>query len=138
MKYFIKLNAISIFYALALFVAIELMLNVYRISRLTGLELGSVSNLMPIVIFVGFIGATFVFIFLTKRWMQGRKSSYWSALLWVPYLVIFVNIFASLFPIKDPGEIPHPGVGLVLIGSCIVYPFYVALVNLIGVNLRRG
>lgn len=35
MKYFLKLNVVGILYALTVFVPLELMLNVYRISRLT-------------------------------------------------------------------------------------------------------
>lgn len=138
MNYFIQLNVMGILYALALFVAIELILNVYRISRLTGLELGSVTNMVTILVFVGFVGATLLFILMTKRWMKARKSSYWSAVLWAPYLVFFVYIFASLFPIVSPGEVPSPGVGLVLVGALFVYPFYVILVNFIGLNFRRG
>lgn len=138
MKYFMKLNIMGTLYALALFVAIELILNVYRISRLTGWDLGSVINVITILVFAGFVGATFLFILMTKRWMKARKSSYWSVVLWAPYLVFYVYIFASLFPIIDPGEVPSPGVGLVLIAALFVYPFYVALVNFVGVNLRRG
>ncbi len=128
----------GILYALVLFVAIELILNVYRISRLTGWELGSVTNVVIIPVFVGFVGATLLLILMTKRWMKARKSSYWSAALWAPYLVLFVYMFASLFPIVNPGEIPSPGVGFVLIGALFVYPFYVILVNFIGLNFRRG
>lgn len=138
MKYLIKLNVMGILYALALFVAIELVLNVYRISRLTGWELESVANVVAILVFVGFVVASVLFILMTKRWMKARKSSYWSAVLWAPYLVIFVYLYALFFPIVDPGEVPSPGVGLVLIGALFRYPFYVALVNFIGVNLRRG
>ncbi|AWV33118.1 hypothetical protein MHH60_14745 [Paenibacillus sp. FSL H7-0716] len=37
MKYFIKLNALSVLYAFMLFIVIELPLNIYRISRISGL-----------------------------------------------------------------------------------------------------
>lgn len=35
MEYFLKLNVIGMLYALLIFIPAELMLNVYRISRLT-------------------------------------------------------------------------------------------------------
>lgn len=45
MKYFIKLNSLSVLYAFMLFVVIELLVNIYRISRISGLELDKVNNL---------------------------------------------------------------------------------------------
>ena len=138
MRYLLKLNMMGVLYALALLVAIELVFDVYRISRLTGWELGIVTNMVAVIIFVEFVGVSLLFILLTRRWMESRKSSYWSAVLWVPYLGFFVYLFASLFPIENPGEVVNPGIGLVLIGVLAVYPFYVAMMNFIGVNLRRG
>lgn len=35
MRYFLKLNVVSILYALLVFIPIEIMSNVYRINRLT-------------------------------------------------------------------------------------------------------
>lgn len=55
MKYFIKLNSLSVLYAFMLFVVIELLVNIYRISRISGLELDKVNNLELIFIFVLFI-----------------------------------------------------------------------------------
>ncbi|WP_256238646.1 hypothetical protein [Bacillus sp. EB600] len=55
MKYFIKLNVVSILYALMIFVPIQLMGNVYRISRLTGWNIGTVNTLSGVTIVVGFI-----------------------------------------------------------------------------------
>lgn len=45
MKYFLKLNVVSILYAFMVFVPLELMLNVYRISRLTNWDIGMVNTL---------------------------------------------------------------------------------------------
>ncbi|MGJ7922894.1 hypothetical protein [Neobacillus sp. LXY-4] len=50
MKYFIKLNVTSILYAVMVFVPLELMINVYRISRLTNWEISTVNILTGVTI----------------------------------------------------------------------------------------
>ena len=87
MKYFIKLNVISILYALMIFVPIQLMANVYRISRRTGWNIGTVNILSSVTIVVGFIIGTILLFFLTKKWMKSRKANFWTVILWVPYFV---------------------------------------------------
>ncbi|WP_233569865.1 hypothetical protein [Falsibacillus albus] len=66
MKYFIKLNIISILYALLILVPSELMINVYRFSRLTGWNIGKVNTLNGITITVVIILGTTLLFFLTK------------------------------------------------------------------------
>jgi hypothetical protein len=53
MKYFFKLNIVSILYALVVFIPLELMFNVYRISRLTNWEIGLVNILTGILFIYG-------------------------------------------------------------------------------------
>lgn len=73
MKYFIKLNALSVLYAFMLFVVIELPLNIYRISRISGLELGKVDTLLFIFKLVLFLLSSIVFIWLTKKYLSGKN-----------------------------------------------------------------
>ncbi len=129
MKYFLKLNVISILYALMVFVPLELMLNVYRISRLTNWGIGMVFILTGVTLIVAIIGGTILLFFLTKKWLDGRKAKFWTVILWVPFFVIFIYVFASLFPITYGGDSPNPVTGLIAIGGLIVYPFYILILN---------
>ncbi|MCM3079771.1 hypothetical protein [Brevibacillus invocatus] len=60
MKFFLKLNLMSILYALFLFIPIELMMNVYRIDRLTGWGIGTVNTVMGVSFIVVFGIVNFV------------------------------------------------------------------------------
>ncbi|QUG41268.1 hypothetical protein KD050_18630 [Psychrobacillus sp. INOP01] len=129
MKYFLKLNVVSILYALMVFVPLELMLNVYRISRLTNWEIGTVNILTGITLIIEIIGGTMLIFFLTKKWLGGRKANFFTVILWVPYFVLLIYVIASLFPITNGGDTPNPVTGLLAIGGLIVYPFYILILN---------
>ena len=131
MKYFMKLNVISILYAIMVFIPIELMVNVYRISRLTKWEIDTVKNLTGITLIVEIIGGTILILFLTKKWLEGRKSKFWTVILWVPYWILFIIVFAFLFPITNAGDKPNPATGLLVIGGLIIYPLYTLTLNFI-------
>ncbi|UOQ48581.1 hypothetical protein MUN88_21565 [Gracilibacillus caseinilyticus] len=132
MKYFLKLNVVSILYAFIFFVPMELMLNVYRINRLTNLDIDTISTVIWILVAVEMIGGTIALYFLTKKWLNGRKANYWSLVLWFLYLVLFTYVVASLFPMTNGGDVPNPVTGLFLIGGLIVYPFYIFIINSAG------
>ena len=131
MKNFMKLNVISILYAIMVFIPIELMVNVYRISRLTKWEIETVKNLTGITLIVQIIGGTILIFFLTKKWLEGRNSKFWTAILWVPYWILFIIVFAILFPITYEGDQANPATGLLVIGGLIIYPLYTLTLNFI-------
>lgn len=137
MKFFMKLNVVSILYALMLFVPIEIMINIYRISRLTGWDIGTVNTTVGVINIIGFIVCTILFIILIKNWLEGRKSNYWTILLWFPYFVLLIYIFASLFPINYGGDKPNPVTGLVTMGAMIVFPMYLVIINIIGTGISN-
>lgn len=128
MNYFWKLNLVSVFYAFMLFISIELQLNFYRIWRISGWETSSVNQLTAVIHFVGFIILTYLICFFNKRWLQNRNSKYWTAILWIPYLIVFLYIFANVFPITNRGDTPAPVTGLILLAQLISYPFYLSFV----------
>lgn len=111
------------------FVPLELMLNVYRISRLTNWEIGTVNILTGITLIIEIIGGTILILFLTKKWLGGRKANFFTVILWVPYFVLLIYVIASLFPITNGGDTPNPVTGLLAIGVVIVYPFYILILN---------
>lgn len=138
MKFIIKLNVLSAVYAFVLFIALELMVNVYRITRLTKWELGTVIYIGTFVYLIGFILCTILFPIIIRSWLEGRLANFWSILFWVPYFALFVIIFTSLFPLNNPGDKPSSGTGLIIIGSLISYPIYLMFINIIGISTRNS
>ncbi|GIP53350.1 hypothetical protein J42TS3_23850 [Paenibacillus vini] len=122
---------VSILYALFLFVPIELMVNVYRISRLTGWELNSTNILNMVIICADIVFGTAILYLLTTKWLGRRKLNYLTIVFWVPYFILFVYIFARLFPITYGGDDPNPVTGLLAIGMLLLYPVYIFFMNLI-------
>jgi len=132
MNYFLKLNVVSMLYALMIFIPIQLMGNVYRISRLITWEIDAVNILIGVLFIICVIGGTILMLYLTRKWLGGQKANFWTVILWIPYFMFFTYINASLFPITYGGDAPNPAVGLVALGSLIVYPFYILILNLFG------
>ncbi|MEH7253087.1 hypothetical protein V7111_13240 [Neobacillus niacini] len=135
MKFFIKLNTISALYAFALFIAIELIINVSRISSLTGWEWDHVYILVAVINVLGLLLATIIFINLTKKWMVGRKNSYWSLVLWVPYFILFLSLFTVFVPFSS-GVTLFPRFSLLIFGSSILFPVYIVFINVYAAPLR--
>ncbi|MEH7097741.1 hypothetical protein [Neobacillus vireti] len=129
MKFFIKLNTLSALYAIALFLAIELIINVYHISVLTGWEWDNVYIVIAAINVIGLLLWTILFIFLTKKWTIGRKYSYLSLLLWLPYFILFFSFFPVFIPI-NAGVMIFPRYNLLIYGSVILYPVYILFINL--------
>ncbi|WP_026567135.1 hypothetical protein [Bacillus sp. UNC41MFS5] len=129
MKFFIKLNIISALYAIALFIAIELIINVSHISMLTGWEWDNVYILIAAINVIGLLLLTMLFIYLTKKWAISRKYSYLSLLLWVPYFILFFSFFPVVFPI-NVGVTLFPRFSLLIYGSVILYPVYILFINI--------
>ncbi|SMQ80899.1 hypothetical protein SAMN05444673_4029 [Bacillus sp. OV166] len=129
MKFFIKLNIISALYAIALFIAIELIINVSHISMLTGWEWDNVYIVIAAINVIGLLLSTILFIYLTKKWTISRKYSYLSLLLWVPYFILFFSFFPVVFPI-NVGVTLFPRFSLLIYGSVILYPVYILFINL--------
>lgn len=129
-----KLNVISILYAIMVFVPIELMVNVYRISRLTNWDISTVNIFTVATLIVEMIGGTALLVFLTKKWLGGRKANFYTAILWIPYFVLFIYVFASLFPITYGGDDPNPVTGLIVIAGLIIYPFYILILSSFGME----
>ncbi|WP_075618920.1 hypothetical protein [Paenisporosarcina indica] len=129
MKYFLKLNVVSLLFAIVIGISIELQLNFYRIWRLTGWEADTVNGVIAGLHLIGFVLSTIVFVFLISKWLEGKKSSFWAVILWFPYLILFIALFSYLFPITNQGEMPAPVSGLIIIAQLIMYPIYLVMVT---------
>lgn len=106
-------------------------MNFYRIWRLTGWEASSVNQVITVLHIVGFLLLTVLVYVLDRKWMKHKKSGYWSIILWIPYLIMFLYLFAILFPITYRGDAPAPASGLIIFGQLIIYPFYLLIIYLI-------
>lgn len=132
MSFFIRLNISSFLYALFPFAGIELMANVYRLSRVTGWGLDHVNVVILVFSLVGLLLSGYGFPKLIRHWLGGRKTSFFSLLLWIPYFMILTYIVAAWFPIIDPADKPNPVTGLIAIAVLALYPFYLAILHLFG------
>jgi hypothetical protein len=137
MMLFIKLNSISALYALALFIAIELIINVSHISESYGWAWDHVYIVIAIINVIGLLLATLIFINLTKRWKLGSKNSYWTLILWVPYFIVLLYFF-TVFTSLNAGVILFPRFSLLIFGSCILFPVYIFFINQYASPLSMG
>lgn len=62
------------------------------------------------------------FIQHDKKIFEREKSMYFTTILWFPYLVLFINLFAAWFPITEAADKSVPVTGLIIIGAMIIYP----------------
>ncbi len=129
MKFFIKLNTLSAIYGLALFIAIELIINVSHISSITGWAWDTVYIVIAVINVIGLLLSTILFIYLTKIWTIGRKNNYWSLFLWLPYFILFFSFFTIVIPLSS-GVTLFPRFNLLIYGSVILYPIYILFINL--------
>ncbi len=132
MNYFVKLNTLSMLYAFMAVIPLELMLNVYRIARITGWEIGTVNIWTGIILIINFLGGTFLLYILNQKWLDNRKLNFLTAILWLPYFILFVFLFASLIPITNRGDDPNPVTGLLMMGGIMVYPFFILILTSLG------
>ncbi|AWP27817.1 hypothetical protein PVOR_19709 [Paenibacillus vortex V453] len=137
MRFFIRLNVSSFLYAMFPFAVLELMANVYRISRVTGWELSHVNKLILAFCVAGITVSNIAFPKLIRHWLDGRKASYFSLILWFPYFVILVSILVSWLPITEPADQPNPVTGLIAMAALALYPFYLGILHLFGTTAKN-
>jgi hypothetical protein len=129
MKFFIKLNTLSALYALALFIAIELIINVSHISMLTGWKWDHVYIVIAVINVIGLLLSTIIFFHLTQKWIAGRKHNYWSLILWLPYFILLFTFFTVVVPLSS-GETLFPRFSLLIFGSCLLFPVYILFITI--------
>ncbi|GAB4074774.1 hypothetical protein GCM10028778_22770 [Barrientosiimonas marina] len=139
MNTFWKINGISVLYALVIFIPIELFLNALRIQRLMEWELTVTGVVIGITALTLVVLISALIIVLTKKWLKHRKSSFWSVLLWLPYFVLLVFIYISLFPpIINPADQGGPGDGMIVLVLLLIYPIFIVLLNALSAFAGRG
>lgn len=131
MKFFVKLNTISALYALALFIAIELIINVSHISEVYGFQWDHVYIVIAVINVIGLLLATLFFFSLTKKWMLGTKHHYWTLILWVPYFILLFYFFTVFVPLNT-GVTLFPRFSLLIFGSSLLFPVYILFIHVIA------
>ncbi|WP_113927888.1 hypothetical protein [Bacillus sp. P14.5] len=129
MNYFVKLNVISMIYAVTLLIPIQLLLNVYRITRITEWGIQRVITVSGITSLLSFIICSLLLFLWTRKWLIGRKACYWTIIMWVPYYFMFTFLIASTIPITHRGDVPNPASGFLIAGAFLIYPLYVLAIN---------
>jgi hypothetical protein len=109
------------------------MLNTYRISNATGIDIDHYEKYSPFIYISFFVLSTILLLIIEKYWIDFRKTNFWAAGLWIPYFLSFILLFNIVIPFNDPADVPGPGAGILLIFSIFFYPFYVA--TIIGIAM---
>jgi len=68
--------------------------------------------------------------------LGNRKIKHLSSVLWVPYALILIWGFVSLYPNTNPQDEPLPAVGLLLLLIAFLYCFYIAPINFLASRER--
>jgi hypothetical protein len=134
MQFFIKLNTISALYALALFIAIELIINVSHISQVYGYEWDHVYIVIAVINVIGLLLSTLIFFSLTKKWMSGRNHHLWTLILWVPYFIVLFYFFTVFVPLNT-GVTLFPRFNLFIFGSALLFPVYILFINVFALPI---
>ena len=138
MKNFIRLVFLSILYAVFFVIEVELILNVYRISRLINVEVELLSIFIAVIIILLVTLSTYLFYVLNKRYLKRSKWNYLSCLICMPFIFLFISLFTSLFPMINEGDRPAPILGLFYWISLVIYPFYLSIIIGIAGNQKRN
>ncbi len=126
MRLFIKWNGWSLFFALILFLPVEMTLNIERIIRITGTSYQFFYLIDGLLILV----CTILF-FTPIRLIRGitiRNRLIWStSFSWIPYFFFMSYALSQWFPVTYPTDFPSPVLGLLLIGVLAIYPFCILI-----------
>ncbi|WP_298834575.1 hypothetical protein [uncultured Planococcus sp.] len=138
MKNFIRLNLISFIYSISILVPIELTINVLRISRLTNLDIDTVSILSLLVVIFVFLVSSIGIVFVIRKWTEVPKWVHFSVILWFPYFILLVFIGTSLFPATNLEDIPSAGTGLLALGMLVAFPAYIIFTNHLAISKAQS
>lgn len=128
MRIIFKLIVASSIYALFFLLHIELLLNVYRISRITRLELSTINIGIFIFSCIIFIFSVPLFYFLNGQYLKMGKINYIGSFLWFPFSMLFLFVFRILFPMDNQGDHPAPIIGLIILVELIFYQVYLLMI----------
>lgn len=127
MKTFFNINISSFLYAVALFVPLQIMLNINRIMRLTNMSSGMFWTLNIMIGWITLISIPFLIRQITFKSTLHKLFERITCLSWFVYYVLFTYITSRIIPIKNGGDMPSPVLGLILILVLSSYPLYIII-----------
>lgn len=127
MKTFLKINVFSFIYALGLFIPIEFLLNVYRFSRLTGLDVNNILTINGIILIISIFLTWYTIYVISKFFKNQKKIEITIYVFWFMYFFVFTYLRNVFFPFTNEGDIPSFFLGMVLIFSVVIYPIYIMI-----------
>ncbi len=136
MKFFIKLNFISILLAVILLFVIESMLNIYRINRITNINFDLITLIILGIYLILLVVIPILSYKILPFYLGQTKKNYLSILLFIPYFSILLKAFTSTFPMSNRGDIPNPIMGLFMIAELIFYPIFLFITINISNNRK--
>jgi hypothetical protein len=125
--YFVRLNIISAFYGLIFYFIAKLLLNYIANSE---------SSIFIVFIF-GIIFCFLLNMYLTNIWMDYRKITYLTSILWLPYWILFSYVFAFFFPKEFTTDTENYAVGIIIMKILIFYPIIILISSSMAISLEK-
>ncbi|TJZ36542.1 hypothetical protein FA002_12045 [Priestia megaterium] len=138
MNYFLRLNFSSILYAVLIFINIELIFNIYRISRIIEIDVAVARNIGIVVMLISVIVFSFIYYLLNRQYLKGSKLNYFGSVLWIPYFVIMLILSNKIFPIINHGDQLNPVSRVVIYLGILLYPIYLAIVIALSKKVKAN
>lgn len=127
MKTFFNINISSFLYAVALFVPLQIMLNINRIMRFTNMSSGMFWTLNIMIGWITLISIPFLIRQITFKSTLHKSFERIICLSWFVYYVLFTYITSRIIPIKNGEDMPSPVLGLILIMVLSTCPLYIVI-----------
>lgn len=132
MRFFIKLNIISVLYGFLFFIITTILLNPFRFKELINISFKTIEISFFIILIFGALIFAFLIPLLTKKWLNGRIATLWSTILWFPYWLLFTFSFAYFFPNHNPYDDDNYAAAFVIFFLLFIYPLYLGLTTIFG------
>lgn len=133
MRYFLKFNALSAIFALFPFIWSELLVNVYRINRITGVDIAFINRISLITGLLCFSLLIVMFVFMIqKRFLPLKRTNLLFGLSWIPYYFLCILLFSFQFPMNEQADKASPASGLIIIAGLLIYIFMLTGMNAIA------
>jgi len=126
-KTFFNINISSFLYAVALFVPLQIMLNINRIMRFTNMSSGMFWTLNIMIGWITLISIPFLIRQITFKSTLHKSFERIICLSWFVYYVLFTYITSRIIPIKNGEDMPSPVLGLILIMVLSTCPLYIVI-----------
>lgn len=138
MKAWMNRQIISYIYGVIILLPIELILNIYRFSRIAKVSISTTIMISSVLIIISTLFGLLWTYKLTAIWVKTKRQAFLPVLLWFPYFLSLMYLIATLFPMTYEGDRPNPVSGLIMIASIIIYPIVVFGFQMLGMHKKSS